>query len=84
MISDRILGIEESSTLAMAQRCRNLINEGKNIINLSLGEPDFNTPEFINKQLKKQLMKITQNILQFQDILNLEKRFLKNLNVTTI
>ena len=53
MISDRILEIEESSTLAMAQRCRNLINEGKNIINLSLGEPDFNTPDFIKQAAKK-------------------------------
>ena len=47
MIADRILKIEESSTLAMAQKSRDLIQKGKKIINLSLGEPDFDTPNFI-------------------------------------
>ena len=53
MIADRILKIEESSTLAMAQKSRDLIKQGKKIINLSLGEPDFETPHFIKKAAKK-------------------------------
>ena len=53
MISRRILSIEESSTLAMAQKSRDLVKEGKKIINLSLGEPDFNTPNFIKEAAKK-------------------------------
>ena len=39
MIANRILEIEESSTLAMAQKSRELTKKGKKIINLSLGEP---------------------------------------------
>lgn len=52
MIADRILKIEESSTLAMAQKSRDLIKQGKKIINLSLGEPDFETPQFIKNAAK--------------------------------
>jgi aspartate aminotransferase len=46
-LSDRINRLETSATLAMAAKARELKAEGKNIISLSLGEPDFNTPEFI-------------------------------------
>ena len=53
MIANRILKIEESSTLAMAQKSRDLIKQGKKIINLSLGEPDFETPQFIKNAAKE-------------------------------
>ena len=53
MISKRIKSIEESSTLAMAKKSRDLTLQGKKIINLSLGEPDFNTPTFIKNAAKK-------------------------------
>jgi len=46
-LSDRINSLPTSQTLAMAAKARELREEGKNIIGLSLGEPDFNTPEFI-------------------------------------
>ena len=46
-LSDRILNMATSATLAMAAKARELRNEGKDIIGLSLGEPDFNTPDFI-------------------------------------
>ena len=36
-----------SATLAMAAKARELREEGKDIIGLSLGEPDFNVPEFV-------------------------------------
>jgi aspartate aminotransferase len=46
-LSDRLNAMEESATLAMARLSRTLRSEGKDIISLSLGEPDFNTPQFI-------------------------------------
>ena len=46
-LSDRILNMSTSATLAMAAKARELRGEGKDIIGLSLGEPDFNTPDFI-------------------------------------
>jgi aspartate aminotransferase len=47
LLSDRILNMATSATLAMAAKTRELRAEGKDIIGLSLGEPDFNTPDFI-------------------------------------
>lgn len=46
-LSDRINSLPASATLAMAAKARELRAEGKDIIGLSLGEPDFNTPDFI-------------------------------------
>ena len=46
-LSERILNMSTSATLAMAAKARELRSEGKDIIGLSLGEPDFNTPDFI-------------------------------------
>lgn len=49
LLSDRILNMAQSATLAMAAKARELKEEGKDIIGLSLGEPDFNTPDFIKE-----------------------------------
>lgn len=49
LLSDRILNMATSATLAMAAKARTLRGEGKDIIGLSLGEPDFNTPDFIKE-----------------------------------
>jgi aspartate aminotransferase len=46
-LSERIINMSTSATLAMAAKTRELKAEGKDIIGLSLGEPDFNTPDFI-------------------------------------
>ena len=46
-LSDRVLNMATSATLAMAAKTRELKAEGKDIIGLSLGEPDFNTPDYI-------------------------------------
>lgn len=46
-LSNRINSLPTSATLAMAAKARELKEQGKDIISLSLGEPDFNTPEFI-------------------------------------
>lgn len=47
LLSDRINSLPVSQTLAMAAKARELKLAGKDIISLSLGEPDFNTPDFI-------------------------------------
>lgn len=46
-LSERLLAMEESATIAMSRKSRELKAEGKDIISLSLGEPDFFTPQFI-------------------------------------
>jgi aspartate aminotransferase len=52
LLSERILNMATSATLAMAAKARELKAEGKDIIGLSLGEPDFNTPDFIKDAAK--------------------------------
>lgn len=52
-LSERIKGMATSATLAMAAKARELRNEGKDIIGLSLGEPDFNIPDFIKEAAKR-------------------------------
>lgn len=47
VLSERILSLTESATLAMTRKSRELVAAGRNIINLSIGEPDFNTPDFV-------------------------------------
>ena len=49
LLSDRINSLPISQTLAMAAKGRELKEQGKDIISLSLGEPDFNTPDFIKE-----------------------------------
>jgi aspartate aminotransferase len=53
ILSDRINNLSTSQTLAMAALARELKAQGKDIISLSLGEPDFNTPDFIKEAAKK-------------------------------
>ena len=45
--------LSESETLAMTRKSRELTAKGYDVINLSIGEPDFNTPEFIKEAAKK-------------------------------
>ena len=52
-LSDRINNLSTSQTLAMAALARELKAQRKDIISLSLGEPDFNTPDFIKEAAKK-------------------------------
>ncbi|MZP65880.1 MAG: aspartate aminotransferase, partial [Bacteroidales bacterium] len=46
-LSDRIKLLSVSQTLAMAQKSRELKESGIDVISLSLGEPDFNTPDYV-------------------------------------
>lgn len=51
-LSDRINRLSESQTLAMAKKSRELQAQGLDIISLSIGEPDFDTPDFIKDAAK--------------------------------
>lgn len=52
-LSQRIETMTESATLEMARKSRELKAKGIDIISLSLGEPDFNTPDFIKEAANK-------------------------------
>jgi aspartate aminotransferase len=52
-LSDRVKSLSVSQTLAMAQKSRELKAKGIDIISLSLGEPDFNTPDYVKEAAKK-------------------------------
>lgn len=52
-LAERVSRIGESQTLRMSRLARELQAEGKDVVNLSLGEPDFNTPEHIREAAKK-------------------------------
>ncbi len=52
-LANRIANLDESATIKMAQMTRELKRQGKDIIDLSLGEPDFETPEPIREAAKK-------------------------------
>lgn len=53
ILSNRILNMAESETLAMTAKARELKAQGKDVISLSIGEPDFNTPEVVKEAAKK-------------------------------
>ena len=52
-VSDRLASLSPSATLAMSQKSGELKAQGIDVINLSVGEPDFNTPDFIKEAAKK-------------------------------
>ncbi len=52
-LSDRIKAMQESATIAMAQKARELKSQGADVISLSLGEPDFKTPDHVCNAAKE-------------------------------
>ena len=52
-LSDRLNSLSPSATLAMSQKSNELKAQGVDVINLSVGEPDFNTPDHIKEAAKK-------------------------------
>ena len=52
-VSDRLASLSPSATLAMSQKSGELKAQGVDVINLSVGEPDFNTPDHIKEAAKK-------------------------------
>jgi len=65
LLSDRINSVTTSQTLAMTALARELKAQGKDIISLSIGEPDFNTPDFIKEAAKKA---IDENYSQYTPV----------------
>jgi aspartate aminotransferase len=57
MLASRVQSMEESATIQMAQKARDLAAKGVHVISLSLGEPDFDTPEFIKNAAWEALKK---------------------------
>ncbi|MDX5436656.1 MAG: pyridoxal phosphate-dependent aminotransferase [Pontibacter sp.] len=53
ILSDRISALSESQTIAMAKKARELAAQGHDVINLSFGEPDFQTPQYIKDAAKQ-------------------------------
>jgi aspartate aminotransferase len=53
VLSDRIVSLSESQTIAMAKKARELVAQGRDVINLSFGEPDFQTPQYIKDAAKQ-------------------------------
>ena len=53
LLSERVNNLLESATIAMARKSRELKAQGIDVISLSLGEPDFNTPDFIKEAAKE-------------------------------
>jgi len=64
-VSDRLNRLTESATIAMARKSRELKAQGRDIISLSLGEPDFNTPDFIKEAAKQG---IDQNYTKYMPV----------------
>ena len=52
-LTDKVNNLSASATLAMAAKARELRSKGVDVISLSLGEPDFNIPEFIKEAAVK-------------------------------
>jgi len=52
-LSDRVNNLQPSATLAMSQKSSEMKAQGYDIINMSVGEPDFNTPDHIKSAAKK-------------------------------
>lgn len=69
-LSDRINNLAESQTLAMAKKSRELQAQGKDIISLSIGEPDFDTPQFIKDAAKKA---IDNNITRYTPVAGIQE-----------
>lgn len=53
MLSQKVASMSESATIKMSQKARNLREQGHDVISLSLGEPDFDTPQHIKNAAKE-------------------------------
>jgi len=73
-----------SATLAMAAKARELREEGKDIIGLSLGEPDFNIPNFVKDAAINAVNENYHSYTPVDGYADLKKLLLQNLNVITI
>ena len=74
-LSERV-NLATSQTLAMAAKARELRGQGKDVIGLSLGEPDFNIPDFI-KELQKAIDENYSSYTPVDGYLDLKKAIIK-------
>ena len=74
MLSERAKSLKPSPTLALAAKAKELTAAGKDVISLSVGEPDWDTFESIKKWELKQFRVGQQSILQLMVFQNYEKR----------
>ena len=76
-LSERVKNLATSQTLAMAAKARELRSQGKDVIGLSLGEPDFNTPDFIKEAAKKAIDENYNSYTPVDGYLDLKKAIIK-------
>ena len=77
MISKRLKNLSESATLAMSRLSRELASKGHDVISLSLGEPDFDTPKFIKEAAKKAIDNNFSHYTPVPGLLELRKAIVK-------
>ena len=76
-LSERVKNLATSQTLAMAAKARELRGQGKDVIGLSLGEPDFNIPNFIKEAAKKAIDENYNSYTPVDGYLDLKKAIIK-------
>ena len=76
-LSERVKNLATSQTLAMAAKARELRSQGKDVIGLSLGEPDFNIPDFIREAAKKAIDENYNSYTPVDGYLDLKKAIIK-------
>ena len=76
-LSERVKNLATSQTLAMAAKARELRGQGKDVIGLSLGEPDFNIPDFIKVAAKKAIDENYNSYTPVDGYLDLKKAIIK-------
>ena len=79
-VSNRLKQLSESATLAMARMSRELKAQGHNVIALSLGEPDFDTPEFIKESAKNAIDNNYSHYTPVPGLVELREAISKKLN----
>ena len=77
LLSDRINSLAVSQTLAMAAKARELKSQGKDVIGLSWGEPDFNTPDFIKDAAIKAIQDDYNSYTPVDGYVELKKAIIK-------
>lgn len=73
LVSSNVSQLKESATIAVSQRARALKAQGRQIIDLGAGEPDFDTPEFIRTAAKKALDEGATRYTAVEGILSLRQ-----------
>ena len=81
-LSDRIKAMAPSKTLAMSQKSAELRAQGIDVINLSVGEPDFNTPHFIKEAAKKAVDDNFSHYSPVPGYMSLRKAIADNIRLT--